>query len=170
MKEKFIVRAAEREHDVTIREVGSLYEVTIDGEAHLVDSSRIEHGTIRSILVGGRSYEINTVIDGDRYDVYLNGEIYPVEVMDELWARASQGRKEVRIEGEIVVAPIPGTVVGVKVETGQAVEPGTSIVIVEAMKMQNELSARSAGIVSEIKVKAGDTVAQGQVLVIIKPA
>lgn len=170
MKETFIVRADRKEHTVEIREVGSLYEIRIDGVVHMVDSSRIAQDTIRSILVGGRSYEINTVFDGDRCDVYLNGEIYPVEVMDELWARASQGKKESRVEGEVITAPIPGTVVALKVAAGQAIEPGTPIIIVEAMKMQNELSARSAGVVADIKVKPGDTVTQGQTLVVIKPA
>lgn len=168
MKEKFIARAFGRQHEVEIREVDALYEVTIDGQAYLVDSCRIDNSMVRSVLLGGLSYETGTVIDGDRYDVHVFGEIIPVEVLDELWARASAGKAERKIEGEVISAPIPGTVVALKVEVGQAVTPGTPIIIVEAMKMQNELTARSTGVVSEIKVKTGDTVTQGQVMVIIK--
>lgn len=168
MKEKFIARLGGRQHEVEIREVDSLYEVTIDGKAHLVDSCRIDNSMVRSIILGGLSYETGTVIEGDRFDVHVFGEIIPVEVQDELWARASAGKAERKVEGEVISAPIPGTVVALKVEAGQAVTPGTPIIIVEAMKMQNELTAHGAGVVSEIKVKPGDTVTQGQALVVIK--
>ena len=168
MKEKFIARAFGRQHEVEIREVDSMYEVTIDGQAHLVDSCRIDNSMVRSVLLGGLSYETGTVIEGDRFDVHVFGEIIPVEVLDELWARASAGKAERKIEGEVISAPIPGTVVGLKVEVGQSVTPGTPIIIVEAMKMQNELTAGISGKVAKVAVRVGQTVNPGDILVVIE--
>ena len=66
-----------------------------------------------------------------------------------------------------VNAPMQGTIVKVLVELGQAVEVGQAVVVLEAMKMENQIAADKAGTVKEIKVKAGDTVGAGDVVVVI---
>lgn len=170
MKDRYIVETGRRRHTVEIREAGDGYEVEIDGVVHAVDSCRLGTSPVRSLLIGGRSYETNTVQDGDRFDVYLSGEIYPVLVVDEIWARARESATPVVTSGEEISAPIPGSVVGILVAVGDVVTAGLPIVVLEAMKMQNELLARGAGIVSAIRVAVGDTVAQGQSLVIIEAA
>jgi biotin carboxyl carrier protein len=72
--------------------------------------------------------------------------------------------------GETVSAPMPGLVVAIRVKAGDAVEAGQSVVVVEAMKMQNELATRGAGIVQEVLVAERASVAAGQPLVRIGPA
>lgn len=169
MKATYVVVAGGTRRTVEVRAVGDLYEVTIDGTTHTVDARRIGGTQVRSLLIAGRSYETNIVTDGDRRDVYLNGDLYPVEVYDELWARAREGKAESASAGETILAPIPGAVVKILVETGAVVAAGQPLAVLEAMKMQNELTASRAGVVQEVRAKVGDTVASGQVLIVIAP-
>jgi acetyl/propionyl-CoA carboxylase alpha subunit len=169
MKATYVVVSGGVRRMVEVREVGDLHEVSIDGVAHTVDARRIGGTQVRSILVAGRSYETNIVMDGDRRDVYLNGDLYPVEVYDELWARAREGKPEAANAGETILAPIPGAVVKLLVEPGATVAAGQPVAVLEAMKMQNELAAERGGIVREIRTKVGDTVASGQVLIVLVP-
>jgi biotin carboxyl carrier protein len=69
-----------------------------------------------------------------------------------------------------VVAPMPGVVVDVRVRPGERIRAGQAVVVVEAMKMQNELTAEADGTVERVAVKAGDAVDGGAVLVVVKPA
>jgi len=168
MKSRYIVLAGDNRHTVEVKEVGDHYEVTIDDVVHTVDSSRIEGTSMRSLIIGHRSYQSNVVQDGDRHDVYLTGGVYPVDVMDELWARAKEGHAEAGGGGESIAAPIPGSVVKILVNEGDTVGAGQSVAVLEAMKMQNELLSVKGGVVAEIRAKVGETVAQGQVLITLK--
>ncbi len=170
MKERYIVEAGPNRHTVEVREVGDHYEVTIDDIVHTVDSSRIPNTSMRSLIIGGKSYQANTVQDGDRCEVYLSGEVYPVTVMDELWARAQEGHREPGSAGEDIKAPIPGSIVKILVKEGDTVAAGDPVAVLEAMKMQNELQAVNGGVVAEIRAKVGETVPQGQSLILLKPA
>jgi acetyl/propionyl-CoA carboxylase alpha subunit len=169
MKAAYIVVTGDARRRVEIREVGDRYEVTIDGTTHVVDSRRIGGTQVRSLLIAGRSYETNIVADGDHRDVYLNGDLYPVDLFDELWARAREGKAESASAGETILAPIPGAVVKILVEVDAVVAAGQPVAVLEAMKMQNELTATRAGIVREIRAKVGDTVASGHPLIVIAP-
>jgi len=71
--------------------------------------------------------------------------------------------------GGVVKAPMPGLVVRVEVSAGQVVEVGESLVVVEAMKMENELRAAHQGVVEAVHVKAGDRVEKGTPLVTLSP-
>ena len=169
MKAIYVVNAGARQVTVEIREVGDAYEVTIDGVVHLVDSRRVGGTAVRSLLIAGRSYEANTVQDGDRCDVYLNGDLYPLEVFDELWARARTGKGDGGSRGETIQAPIPGAVVKLLVAPGETVAAGQPVAVLEAMKMQNELTATWGGVVTAVKAAVGDTVAAGAPLIELKP-
>ena len=120
-----------------------------------------------TLLVGGRSV---TALVGETEEgrtVVLDGEQVEAVVRDERAARlasaAAAGRKGV-VESSIK-APMPGLVVAVHVEPGQTVTKGAALVVLSAMKMQNELTARDDATVKEVHVQAGQTVDQGQVLV-----
>jgi acetyl/propionyl-CoA carboxylase alpha subunit len=169
VKERYVVETGGRRRLVEIREVGDEYEISIDGEAHRVDACRIPATSVTSLIVEGRSWEIGTVQDGDRIDVYVDGEIHPVMVWDEIWARAVEAHAGPS-GSEEVHAPIPGSVVRVLVAEGDQVPAGAAVVVLEAMKMQNELLSRNGGVVSRVHVAEGDTVAAGQRLVVLLPA
>jgi acetyl-CoA/propionyl-CoA carboxylase biotin carboxyl carrier protein len=81
--------------------------------------------------------------------------------------RSSSGSGAAAVGSGNVEVPMQGTIVKVLVEIGQAVEVGQAVVVLEAMKMENQIAADKAGTVKEIKVKAGDTVGAGDVVVVI---
>jgi biotin carboxyl carrier protein len=116
-----------------------------------------------SVLIDGRSYHV--VASGG--EVRVNGRAFAVEVFDprSLRSRKSAGVGEGRIE---IAAMMPGKVVRVLVAEGDEIEAGAGLVVVEAMKMQNEMKSPKAGRVVEVKTKPEATVAAGEVLMVIE--
>ena len=98
----------------------------------------------------------------------IDGRPIHLTVMDELKAQALESLGEVAGSGSIM-ADIPGLVVEVRVAEGQKVHQGEPVIVVEAMKMQNELCAQVAGVVAQIPVSAGEAVNPGDILVVIEP-
>jgi biotin carboxyl carrier protein len=117
-----------------------------------------------SVLIEGRSYNAVVLAPGT---IQVNDRIFAVEIFDprELRSRksgnASRGRQD-------ILAPMPGKVVRTLVSSGDAVEPGQGLIVVEAMKMQNEMKSPKAGTVVEVRTKDGATVAAGEILVVIE--
>jgi biotin carboxyl carrier protein len=147
------------------------YEVEMDGKSFLVDARRVGSSAVLSLLMEGRSYETHVSGTKGKYHVALVGSAFDVILEDELSSRvSSKSTGSALDEGHAVVAPMPGLVVEVKVSAGDRVEAGQAVAIVEAMKMQNELSASTPGVVSEVHVKSGDAVASGQTLLTLTPA
>lgn len=115
-----------------------------------------------SLLVDGRSYEVFVREEKGRHVVLVNG--HPVSIPVE----SRREKEPVGGDGPAVVAsPMPGRVIGIKVKEGEAIRAGQGLVIVEAMKMENELQAPRAGKVDKILVRVGEAVEAGQELVII---
>ena len=128
---------------------------TVEGEFSL---------TPLSVRIGSRSFR--TVASG-RGEVSVDGRIFTVEVSDprdRRSANGSSGRHGIRE----VRAPMPGKVVRVLVDVGDPVEEGRGLVVVEAMKMQNEMKSPQAGRVAEVRTRAGAAVNAGEVLVVIE--
>jgi biotin carboxyl carrier protein len=116
-----------------------------------------------SVLIGGRSYE--AVASGT--EIRVNGRAFSVELFD---PRALRGRKAAgAIEGRRnIAAMMPGKVVRLLVAAGDPVESGQGLIVVEAMKMQNEMKSPQAGRVVEVKTKPGAAVSAGEVLMVIE--
>ena len=141
--------------------------VSVDGKVYEVDFESVSGQPVYSLIVDGRSHE-SYIYQGDdeNWQVLLRGRLYPVTVEDErekrLRAAAGGGVAET---GEFHLrAPMPGLVVAVPVTEGQQIKKGQVILILESMKMQNELKATRDGTVGRIRVKAGETVEQRQTL------
>jgi biotin carboxyl carrier protein len=129
-----------------------------EGEVSLV---AVEAG-VYSILWDGRSYEARVA----GRDVIVGSRRFDVVVRDPREYVSGEGTGDVHGHCE-VTAPMPGKVIRVLVAEREAVAVGQGIVVVEAMKMQNEMRAARAGTIASIRVKAGDAVAAGQVLAVI---
>jgi biotin carboxyl carrier protein len=116
-----------------------------------------------SVLIGGRNYEV-IAVDGQ---IRVNGRLFAVEVFD---PRGMRGRKSAGagVGPQKVIAAMPGKVVRLLVAEGDTVEAGQGLVVVEAMKMQNEMKSPKAGRVVEVRVKPEATVAIGDVLLVIE--
>ncbi|HUJ59739.1 MAG TPA: biotin/lipoyl-containing protein [Kofleriaceae bacterium] len=166
MKRELIVTADGRDRTVVVEALADgRFRVTIDGEVHEVDGRAIRPGTW-SIVIGNASY----VVDLDRRKTAIAASVGASEVVlqveDALHRRlAAAAQPRDRQTGETLRAPIAGKVVKVLVAVGQVVAPGTAVVVLEAMKMENEIVAERGGTVRAVLKQAGQAVDTGDVLV-----
>ncbi len=165
----FIARLGEQSYTVEIEETGkSLYRVSVDGNEFLVDGKKTGR-TNFSLIVDNRSFEVEVDNSGDEYRVLVDGRNYHIHLLDERRVRVGAAQAGLQLQGrQIVSVPMPGKIIAVLVSEGDAVEKGQGLVIVEAMKMENEVRSPIAGAVKEIRVKPGDTVEGGAPLVIVE--
>lgn len=141
--------------------------ITIDERTFDVDWSRARGGEI-SLIVAGRSHTVRVAPREGGLAVQVDGRIFHLDTgsgQDESAVAASAHAGA----GGSIKAPMPGNVVKVMVEEGQEVEVGQSIVVVEAMKMENEVRSPVAGTVTAVNVAAGDSVGTTEVMVEITP-
>lgn len=161
---KYIATIDGQSYEIEINAAG---QITANGEVLEVDFQSIADQPVYSMLLNGESFEAN-VYTGERLaEVLLRGHHFQVAVEDERQKRLREasGGSQVK-EGEFnLVAPMPGLVIAVPVEPDQEVSQGENLVILESMKMQNELRAPRDGKVTSIRVKPGDSVKQNQVMV-----
>jgi len=145
--------------------------IEVEGRRLAADFVRLPDGHVYSLLVDGRSYEIRVQRQGDGLEVSWLGHSIAVEVRHPLEKLLlQQGVVRAKAPGETIVAPMPGAVVAIRVRVGDVVQAGQSVVVLEAMKMQNELAAHGGGIVSEVLVAEKTAVSAGQPLVRLRPA
>jgi len=142
--------------------------VIIEGQEVAVDLQKVTEPHLYSLLLDGRSYEV-LVQPGPagRYTLVIGDSLFWVEVLDERHARLAQlEQRSVHRSGEVIIkAPMPGVVRAVEVQVGDTVQGGQGLVILEAMKMENELRAPHAGTVRAVHVTQGDKVEMNQALV-----
>ena len=151
---------------------GTRFRVTVDGHSNLVDAVRIGDFALSLIVDGdtGASREAQVVPAGPRGDilVWLDGQIAAASV-DGRRARRGRGDAASRNQGaQPILAPMPGRVVRVLVAAGDVVEARQPIVVVEAMKMENELRSPKAGRVKDVSVAVGASVEAGRVLIVVE--
>ena len=144
--------------------------VSVDGKIYEVDFESVSGQPVYSLIVNGKSHESYVAQVDDIWQVLLRGRLYPVSVEDErekrLRAAAGSGIAET---GEFhLKAPMPGLVVTIPVTEGQEVKKGQVLLILESMKMQNELKSPRDGKVHRIKVKTGESVEQRQTLLSVQ--
>ena len=165
----FIAKLGEQTYTVEIEEIGKgLYRIAVDGNEFLVDGKKTGR-TNYSLIVDNRSFEIEVDNAEDEYRVLVDGRNYHVNLVDERRVRVGGAQSELQLQGrQKVSVPMPGKVIAVLVSVGDSVEKGQGLVIVEAMKMENEVRSPVAGEIKEIKVKPGDAVEGGAVLVIVE--
>ncbi|MFQ5407291.1 MAG: biotin/lipoyl-containing protein [Anaerolineales bacterium] len=150
-------------------EINDDRHITVNGETLEIDFQPVGDQPLYSLIIGGRSYEAHVESAAEGWRVLHRGNLYEVSVMDERAQRLAQaGGSRAASSGEFTLkAPMPGLVVSVAVAAGQTVEKGDLLVVLESMKMQNELKAPRAGTVSHVRVKDGDSVEQNQTLVVV---
>jgi biotin carboxyl carrier protein len=160
---KYITTVEDREFLV---EIIDEKHVSVDGKIYEVDFESVSGQPVYSLILDGKSHE-SYVAQGDNdWQVLIRGRLYPVTVEDEREKRLrSAAGGGVAETGEFHLrAPMPGLVVTILVGEGQAIKKGQVLLILESMKMQNELKSPRDGTVGRIRVKAGETVEQKQTL------
>jgi len=166
MRYTAIVGGEEKVVEVVPRESG--YRVTIGDRAIEVDAVHLQ-GLAVSLIVGTRSYrcDIEPGKDG-KIAVLVNDTVHPLEILDERKLRLRRASGKFSLEGpQRVDAPMPGKVTRVLVKVGDEVQEGQGLVVVEAMKMENELKSPKAGKVAELHAVEGAAVEAGAKLVVV---
>lgn len=164
---KYIATINDQEFLVEIIDEG---KVSLNGKIFEIDFKQIIGQPVYSLLMEGKSYEAFVQQEENIWEVMLGGSMYEVEVEDEREKRlrATSGGG-VADRGEFhLKSPMPGLVVSVNVDEGQEVEKGDVLLILESMKMQNELKSPRAGTVTRIRIKPGDTVEQKQTMLSVE--
>jgi pyruvate carboxylase subunit B len=165
----YTVNIGEHSFELSIQDSVKGLKVALDGRSLSVDMAPVAP-EVYSLLVDGRSYEVQVRGREGDYQVFFGPRHYAVRVEDErarlIKELAADARSQERPRE--IKAAMPGLVVKVEVAKGDQVRPGDGLVVVEAMKMENEVRAQQKGIVKQVFVKQGMTVEQGQTLIVLE--
>ncbi len=166
MRYTAIIGGEERLIEVTPRDNG--YRVVIGGRELDLDAVHLQ-GFAVSLIAGTRSYrcDIDPGKNG-QIGVLVGETVYPLEILDERKLRMRRASGKFTLEGpQRIDAPMPGKVTRVMVKVGDQVEEGQGLVVVEAMKMENELKSPKAGKVTELHAIEGAAVESGAKLAVV---
>ncbi len=157
-------------YSVTRRKDGGFSVVKPDGATVELDAFRPDAGALH-LLVGGASHDVDVRERGGVFAVSLRDATHHIDVLNEREKRMAVAGVGARgAGGPELTSPMAGKVVAVEVSEGDSVETGQTVVIVEAMKMENTLKAHKDGVIARIAVEAGQAVEIGDVLVEIEDA
>jgi len=147
---------------------GGHFAVTLNGTRHEVDALSLPHGAV-GMLIDGQSYSVELEDHGDEVAVLVRSQVMVIDVADERRLRLRAGAAQFKVEGrQVVCAPMPGKLVKVLVNVGDEVKEGQGVVVVEAMKMENELKSPKAGKVVELFAQEGSAVEHNARLVAVE--
>jgi biotin carboxyl carrier protein len=163
---KYITSIADQTYTIEINEEGHL---SIDGRRYEVDFRELPDQPLYSLVLQGQSYEAYVRPQGGQWEVVLQGRMYEARVEDEreLRLRSTFGGQALESQEFQIRAPMPGLIAAVPVREGQEISKGSVVVVLESMKMQNELKTPRAGIILHLRVQAGQTVEMNQVLAVV---
>jgi biotin carboxyl carrier protein len=169
---KFIVRVDGAQKVLHVSRDGDTYHIDMDGRLLDVDCRNFGDKDAFSLLIDHKSYLVEAAPvrpETGEYFARVLGRHYDVEVLDELQVAVRDAERAREHSGaHLVRAPMPGLVVQVRVQPGARVSVGQAVVVMEAMKMRNELASEVAGIVKSVAVTAGDKVDSQTPLVTIE--
>ncbi len=154
-----VLDGGKREETVEVRRLpDGLFEVKLRGEVHVVDAFRHDYGTL-SLIVDTASYSAMLDWRGSKVNVRLRHTILPLELLDEKRLRLRRAAGRFTVEGrQAITAPMPGKIVKILVQAGDVVKQGQGLLVIEAMKMENELRSPKDGKVIELLVAEGQAV------------
>ena len=159
--------SGEKKRVIELEREAAGWRVTLDGRPVAVDAVEVAPNVV-SILLEGQSFEISVTPSPDgKLKLQTGSREFTAEVID---PRAWSGRRHGNVEAEgrqQIVAPMPGKVVRLLVKAGDHVEAGQGLLVVEAMKMQNEIRAPKSGTLERILAKEGQPVNAGEVLCVV---
>jgi biotin carboxyl carrier protein len=164
----YVATIGNREVKITVEEVGvARYMVRGDEKEYLVDAHQVQD-SVWSILYGTESFEADVQRKGDDYEVLIGGDCHKFTLMNEQLKALSRAGGKAAAGKALVTSPMPGKVVKLLVNEGEEVQSDQGVIVVEAMKMENELKSAVAGKVKEIFVKEGEVVESGAKLLLVE--
>lgn len=168
MKLKALI--GDREEDLLLKLEDGQISAEIGGRVYTLQAREL-HADSYLFFLGSNVHECRATERAgskDTFDVTIHGHSHEVTIVDPKRLRSGQNSDRHHHGVAEILAPMPGKVVRVQMEAGASVEKGEGVVVVEAMKMQNEMKSPRAGVVVSINVKPGDTVNAGDVLAVIE--
>lgn len=165
---KYIATIDDKQYEIEINDDD---RILVGGQPVELDFKSMSEGQpIYSLILDGKSYEAIIELTDEGWQVMLRGQMYLIDIEDERQRRLRMASGGISTQsGELKLkAPMPGLIVDVPVEAGQEVEKGDNLIILESMKMQNEIKSPRQGKVARINCKSGDSVNQNQVLLILE--
>ena len=154
----------DQEQELTVRVEGGRVHAEVGGRLYDLELREPEPGSYLFL----HDAEVHECRVSENLDVSLHGRNYAVTIVDPKRLRSGQDSDRHHHGLAEITAPMPGKVVRVQIAAGDSVEKGSGIVVVEAMKMQNEMKSPRAGVIVSINVKPGDTVNAGDVLAVVE--
>jgi biotin carboxyl carrier protein len=162
----YIVKIDDKEFRIDITKEGDRFKILLNNQELPAEVVAGYHGARFTLIVNKKLYDI--VFNSDN-QISVNEEEYTAEIYDEQVHKLIKASPEASHKKEIVITvPMPGLVIDIEVKEGNQIAAGQGLVIVEAMKMQNEIKAPRDGIVKKIFVKKGQTVNSRDKLLIIE--
>ncbi len=163
---KYFTKVNEKEY---IIEISHEHEIVVNDERYEIDFKILPISGLASLLLNNQSLEAVVEARNEHWEVLTKGELYNVHVQDERTFRLAQARgTSFDTSGEALVkAPMPGLVIKVLVAVGEVVAQNQQVVILESMKMENELKAPRGGMVTAVHTTAGASVDKDQILIVI---
>jgi acetyl/propionyl-CoA carboxylase alpha subunit len=166
----YLVKIGDKKYNVTIDSAAHPPQIKLDGQPVMTDfSTRADNSEIQ-LLINNRSYDVEVAKQNGNFTVFIYGKEYSLFAEDERLAKirevagmgvAEDGRKKLQ-------APMPGLVTQLLKQPGEQVAKGESLIVVEAMKMENEIKSHVDGIIKEISVKEGQSIDKDAVLVVFE--
>jgi len=163
---RYLATSGGRSRPLVVTRAEDGWRVRLDDREVLVDVLPVGP-SLYSLLIEGRSYEVDVFAMDGGLVVHVSGQPFRVELQAGHQARAGVAASPAA-GGETIRAPMPGKAVRVLVRPGDRVGAGDGVVVIEAMKMENELKALAGGRVREVRVAEGKAVAAGEVLVVLE--
>lgn len=160
------IEMAGKTRTITLNQTDRRLRCDIDGRTLDVDAAELSPGTY-SILISGKSLDARVEADQGKLRIYVAGQEYAAIIRDPRSWQRKQGRGPESAERRQIVAPMPGKIIRVLLKPGDRVETGQGVVVVEAMKMQNEVRSPKSGTIDRISVAEGQAVSAGDVLAIV---
>lgn len=163
---KLEMRIGDRARHIEIERHAGLFQFRIDGRAVAADVVQVQL-EVYSILIDGEAFEARIECGGAGLRVQIDGREFPIAIADPRQWRRDRNQIAAAEGHQQVVSSMPGKVVRVMVRAGEAVEAGQGLLVVEAMKMQNEIKSPKVGKIERIAVQEGQTINAGEVLAVI---
>ena len=171
MKTQYTIDLGQKQCSVSVESDGSSYTLEVDGAPLELDARQLGEGEFH-LLSDNTSHNVLVEGSGAKMVIHLDGVAVPVRLLDERQAArlaATESGASRGADGSVAVkAPMPGQVVKRLVEEGDTVSSGQGVIVVEAMKMENELRSPVDGVIKKILVDEGTNVEAGEDLVLIE--
>ncbi|HUY26816.1 MAG TPA: biotin/lipoyl-containing protein [Candidatus Binataceae bacterium] len=166
---RYVATLDDAEHEIELEEISAeSFAITFGGHRFDADLRKVGPASF-SIIIDGRSFDLEVVRDGDAIVVAGRAGATRLTIVDAARRAARAAAKQREVSGRVEIkSGMPGRVIAVLVAPGDEVKSGQGIVILEAMKLENELKSPKTGKVTEIRVTAGQTVEKGELLVVIE--